>query len=103
MSSSNILSIPVKGNVKLKSILDVVDGDVELQTLWRCSNVLAISSISPTQRRLFIGTPGKRCMRAQLADWLFSNSCPSASATPSACAAVSSSIISAALPLVNAA
>jgi len=45
MSSSNILSIPVKGNVKLKSILDVVDGDVELQTLWRCSNVLAIDRL----------------------------------------------------------
>lgn len=38
---TNILSIPVKGNEKLKIILGYVDNDVELQTLWRCSNVLA--------------------------------------------------------------
>jgi metal-dependent HD superfamily phosphatase/phosphodiesterase len=42
---SNILSIPYKENMKLKTILDFVDGDVELQTLWRCSNVLAIDRL----------------------------------------------------------
>lgn len=39
---SNILSIPVKGNEKLEAVLGFVDGDIELQTLWRCSNVLAV-------------------------------------------------------------
>jgi metal-dependent HD superfamily phosphatase/phosphodiesterase len=39
---SNILSIPVKGNEKLEAVLGFVDGDTELQTLWRCSNVLAV-------------------------------------------------------------
>ncbi len=39
---SNILSIPVKDNEKLRSLLGFIDGDVELQTLWRCSNVLAV-------------------------------------------------------------
>lgn len=42
---SNILSIPVKGNEKLKAILDLVDKDIELQTMWRCSNVLAIDRL----------------------------------------------------------
>jgi metal-dependent HD superfamily phosphatase/phosphodiesterase len=41
----NILSIPVKGNEKLGLILEFVDKDVELQTLWRCSNVLAIDRL----------------------------------------------------------
>lgn len=39
---SNILSIPFKGNEKLKAVLDLVDEDVELQTLWKCCNVQAI-------------------------------------------------------------
>jgi metal-dependent HD superfamily phosphatase/phosphodiesterase len=39
---SNILSIPTRGNEKLEKFLEFVDGDVELQTLSRCSNVLAV-------------------------------------------------------------
>lgn len=42
---SNILSIPVKGNKKLEAVIDFVDGDTELQTLWRCSNVIAIDRL----------------------------------------------------------
>lgn len=45
MTMSNILSIPFKENEKLKAVLDFVDGDVELQTLWRCSNVLAVDRL----------------------------------------------------------
>jgi len=41
----NILSIPVRGNEKLKTILDLVDGDEELQTLWRCANVVAVDRL----------------------------------------------------------
>jgi len=42
---SNILSIPARGNEKLKKLLEFVDSDVELQTLWRCSNVLAMDRL----------------------------------------------------------
>ncbi|GAF73409.1 unnamed protein product [marine sediment metagenome] len=42
---SNILSIPVRDNAKLKTLLDFVDEDVELQTLWRCTNVLAVDRL----------------------------------------------------------
>ncbi len=42
---SNILSIPARGNQKLAKLLEFVDGDVELQTLWRCSNVLAVDRL----------------------------------------------------------
>jgi len=42
---SNILSIPVRDNAKLKTLLDFVDEDVELQTLWRCANVLAVDRL----------------------------------------------------------
>ena len=45
MSLSNILSIPSKGNQKLESILGFIDKDGELQTLWRCSNILAIDRL----------------------------------------------------------
>lgn len=38
----NILSIPVRGNRKLEAVVEFVDGDTELQTLWRCANVLAV-------------------------------------------------------------
>lgn len=42
---SNILSIPVRGNRKLEAVVEFVDGDAELQTLWRCANVLAIDRL----------------------------------------------------------
>ena len=42
---SNILSIPAKENEKLEALLGFVDDDLELQTLWRCSNVIAIDRL----------------------------------------------------------
>jgi len=36
------LNIPVNNNVKLKKLLDKVNSDVELQTLWTSSNIVAI-------------------------------------------------------------
>ena len=42
---SNILSIPIRGNEKLELLLDFIDRDVELQTLWKCSNVLAMDRL----------------------------------------------------------
>ncbi|MBS7619459.1 HD domain-containing protein [Candidatus Bathyarchaeota archaeon] len=42
---SNILSIPFKENKKLKTILDFVDGSIELQTLWKCANIQAIDRL----------------------------------------------------------
>jgi metal-dependent HD superfamily phosphatase/phosphodiesterase len=40
--SKNILSIPIKNNKKLKTLMDFIDSDIELHTLWKCSNILAI-------------------------------------------------------------
>jgi len=42
---SNVLSIPVRGNEKLEAVVAFIDGDKKLQTLWRCSNVLAIDRL----------------------------------------------------------
>ena len=42
---SNSLSLPVKDNKKLETVLKFVDSDIELQTLWRCSNVLAVDRL----------------------------------------------------------
>ena len=42
---SNILSIPIRENEKLQKVLDFVDNDAKLQTLWRCSNVLAVDRL----------------------------------------------------------
>jgi metal-dependent HD superfamily phosphatase/phosphodiesterase len=39
------LSIPIRENEKLQTVLDFVDNDVKLQTLWRCSNVLAVDRL----------------------------------------------------------
>jgi metal-dependent HD superfamily phosphatase/phosphodiesterase len=41
---SNILSIPVRENYKLGTVLGFAD-DVELQTLWRCSNMMAVDRL----------------------------------------------------------
>jgi metal-dependent HD superfamily phosphatase/phosphodiesterase len=38
----NTLNIPIKENKKLRTMLEFIDSDVELHTLWRCANVLAI-------------------------------------------------------------
>jgi metal-dependent HD superfamily phosphatase/phosphodiesterase len=42
---SNILSIPLKGNEKLKNVICLVD-DTELKTLWMCSNVMAVDRLN---------------------------------------------------------
>ena len=42
---SNVLSIPVRGNEKLGAVVEFMDGDKKLQTLWKCSNVLAIERL----------------------------------------------------------
>jgi metal-dependent HD superfamily phosphatase/phosphodiesterase len=42
---SNILSIPIRENEKLQKVLDIVDDDIKIQTLWRCSNVLAVDRL----------------------------------------------------------
>ena len=36
------LNVPVEGNKKLRKLLKRVNSDVELQTLWRSSNIIAI-------------------------------------------------------------
>ena len=35
-------NIPTRGNEKLEKILNFVETDIELATLWRCSNVMAV-------------------------------------------------------------
>ncbi len=42
---SNVLNIPVRGNEKLGAVIKFVDGDKKLQTLWKCSNILAIDRL----------------------------------------------------------
>lgn len=42
---SNILNVPVRDNEKLRTLIGFVEEDVELQTLWRCSNVLAVDRL----------------------------------------------------------
>ena len=42
---STTLNIPVKENKKLEAVVEFVEGDTELQTLWKCSNVLAIDRL----------------------------------------------------------
>lgn len=39
---SNILNIPIRGNERLERLLEFVDNSIELQTLWRCSNIFAV-------------------------------------------------------------
>lgn len=41
-------NIPFRDNSKLKQIIDEVKKDVKLQTLWRCSNVMAIDRLGYT-------------------------------------------------------
>jgi metal-dependent HD superfamily phosphatase/phosphodiesterase len=36
------LNIPTRENVKLEKTLNFIDTDIELATLWRCSNVMAV-------------------------------------------------------------
>ena len=36
------LNIPTKNNEKLEKIIKIIENDVEINTLWRCSNVMAM-------------------------------------------------------------
>jgi len=45
---SYVFSVPFRNNVKLKKVVEEVKGDAELQTLWRCSNVMAIDRMGYT-------------------------------------------------------
>jgi len=45
---SYVFSIPFRDNEKLKKIVGAVREDVELQTLWRCANVMAIDRMGYT-------------------------------------------------------
>jgi metal-dependent HD superfamily phosphatase/phosphodiesterase len=35
-------NIPIRGNKKLEEIIKIIESDTEINTLWRCSNVMAI-------------------------------------------------------------
>ena len=41
---SNIINIPCRGNAKLEKVVGLLE-DAELQTLWKCSNVLAVDRL----------------------------------------------------------
>jgi metal-dependent HD superfamily phosphatase/phosphodiesterase len=43
-----VFNIPFKGNVKLQHVISEVKKDVKLQTLWKCSNVMAIDRMGYT-------------------------------------------------------
>jgi len=45
---SHMLSLPFLDNEKLRKIVDSVKEDVELQTFWRCANVMAINRMGYT-------------------------------------------------------
>jgi len=45
---SYVFSVPFLENKKLKQIVDLVKEDAELQTFWRCANVMAISRMGYT-------------------------------------------------------
>lgn len=45
---SYVFSVPFRENARLKKIVEEVRKDVELQTLWRCSNIMAIDRMGYT-------------------------------------------------------
>jgi metal-dependent HD superfamily phosphatase/phosphodiesterase len=47
-TASYVFNIPYRGNIKLEQVMDQVKRDVRLQTLWRCSNVMAIDRMGYT-------------------------------------------------------
>jgi metal-dependent HD superfamily phosphatase/phosphodiesterase len=47
-TASYVFNIPYRGNTKLEQVMDLVKRDVRLQTLWRCSNVMAIDRLGYT-------------------------------------------------------
>ena len=45
---SYVFSVPFRDNIKLKRVVDAVREDKELQTLWKCANVMAIDRMGYT-------------------------------------------------------
>jgi len=45
---SYVFSVPFRDNTKLKKIVEEVKKNVELQTLWKCSNIMAIDRMGYT-------------------------------------------------------
>jgi metal-dependent HD superfamily phosphatase/phosphodiesterase len=45
---SYVFSVPFRDNVKLKRVVEAVREDKELQTLWKCANVMAIDRMGYT-------------------------------------------------------
>jgi len=45
---SYIFSVPVRENAKLKELVDAIKKDVKLNTLWKCSNIMAIDRMGYT-------------------------------------------------------
>jgi metal-dependent HD superfamily phosphatase/phosphodiesterase len=45
---SYVFSIPFRDNLKLRKIVEEVKQDTELQTMWRCANVMAIDRMGYT-------------------------------------------------------
>ncbi len=45
---SYVFNIPVRGNIKLKAVMERIKEDKKLQTYWRCSNVMAIERMGYT-------------------------------------------------------
>src|SRR3989304_3321097 len=45
---SYIFSVPVRDNAKLQKLVDEIQKDVKLHTLWKCSNVMAIDRMGYT-------------------------------------------------------
>ena len=46
--STNILSLPLKDNEKLKTLSKKISEDLKLQAFWRCANVMAIDRMGYT-------------------------------------------------------
>jgi len=45
---SYVFSVPFRDNLKLMKVVDEIRKDVELQTLWKCSNIMAIDRMGYT-------------------------------------------------------
>ena len=46
--AASVFNIPFRGNRKLQHVINEVRNDVKLQTLWRCSNIMAIDRMGFT-------------------------------------------------------
>jgi metal-dependent HD superfamily phosphatase/phosphodiesterase len=41
-AAPTMFHVPVQGNAKLQKLLEIINGDVELRQLWKCSNINAV-------------------------------------------------------------